>query len=131
MSTRSARTQAELQIEALRQLRQTQARSKPSPAPKAIAPKTEAAPAASSFELSERAAPAKRKGPSLPLSVELWRRLKERQREHHEFKRRREMGDWAAELLLAMPPQAHKLPAAAREELLQKIREWAELRGLR
>jgi hypothetical protein len=41
------------------------------------------------------------------------------------------MGDWAAELLLALPPEAHKLSAAAKQELWRKMREWAEARGLR
>jgi hypothetical protein len=136
---REARTPAELQIEALRQLKQGQARrpppAKPPQAPVAAAgasavPSPAARPA---FELSEQPAPAtlKRRGPELPLSPALWRRLRERQREHREFKRRRDMGDWAAELLLALPPGCAALAPEARTELFNRMREWAEARGLR
>jgi hypothetical protein len=135
---KDARTPAELQMEALRQLKQTQSRrpavAPPKARPAESAPRTDATAAPpNGFELSERGAtaPAKKAGPALPLSPELWRRLRERQREHHEFRRRREMGDWAAELLLALPPEAHKLSTAAKQELWRKMREWAEARGLR
>lgn len=133
MSAKAARTQAEQQIEALRQLKQTQARRKPTPPP--TAPKPAPSPAsaeAPSFELSEQPVKAaKKSGPSLPLSLAQWRRLRERQRESAEFRRRRDMGDWAAELLLALPAGASKLSPAGKEELLRKLREWGEARGLR
>ena len=130
---KEARTPAELQMEALRQLKQTQNRRKPLAAPKAIATAEPQARLATAFELTERTvstAP-KRKAPSLSLSPALWRALRERQSEHQEFKSRREMGDWAAELVLALPPHSHKLNPAAKEELRRKMREWAGARGLR
>ncbi len=128
-----ARTAAEQQIEALRQLKQAAPRRKAVPPP-ALKPAPPASPATPiGFELSDAPAAltAKKKGPNLPLSPAQWRRLRERQREHQEFKRRRDMGDWAAELLLALPPQAHRLGEEARAELFRKMREWAEARGLR
>lgn len=129
---KEARTPAELQMDALRQLKQTQSRRKPAPAPKAATAPESPAKVSTVFELTEKQpVAAKRKAPALTLSPALWRRLRERQREHQEFKRRREMGDWAAELLLALPPHSHKLNAAAKEELWRKMREWAGARGLR
>jgi hypothetical protein len=127
------KTAAELQLEALRQLKQTQARRKPTPAPtaKAAAPKAPA-PETAAFELSEQGSdPAKRRGPALVLSAQQWKRLRERQREHKEFRRRKDMGDWAAELLLALPPGVAALSLAAKQELFRKMRDWAEARGLR
>jgi hypothetical protein len=127
------KTPAEMQLEALRQLKQTQARRKPTPAPAPKAPTPAAPPATGvSFELSEQgAAPPKKKGPALALSASQWKRLRERQREHKEFRRRKDMGDWAAELLLALPPGVAALSPAAKEELFRKMRDWAEARGLR
>ena len=140
---RAAMTAAEQQIEALRQLKQGQGKRKAAPlpaAPKAVAPPLPAsqqaarpvgAPLAPAFELSEGQAPrARREGPALPLSVETWKRLRHRQRETKEFKGRREMAEWAAELLLALPPQTHKLSPAARADLFQRMQEWAKARGL-
>lgn len=133
MSAKAPRTQAEQQIEALRQLKQTQSRRKPAPPPSVPkAPPAVPMPDAASFELSEQPVKApKKSGPSLPLSLAQWRRLRERQRESGEFRRRRDMGDWAAELLLALPAGASKLSPAGKEELLRKLREWGEARGLR
>jgi hypothetical protein len=135
-----ARTPAELQIEALRQLKQSQARrpvpvkaAKPDGGAASIPVVPRQSPSKPGFELHEQAPPTpiKRLGPSLPLSPESWRRLRERQREHREFKRRRDMGDWAARLLLALPPGTAGLPEEARAELLSRMRTWAEARGLR
>lgn len=132
---KEARTAAELQIEALRQLKQTQPRRKalPAPAAKPAAPTTPQAPWVSGFELSESTAPRprKRSGPQLPLSASQWVRLRERQREHHEFRLRRDMGDWAAELLLALPPGVHALSAEAKAELFKRMHDWAAARGTR
>lgn len=127
------KTPAEQQLEALRQLKQTQARRKPTPAPapKAATPAS-VAPGVENFELTERpATPAKKRGPALTLSPQQWKRLRERQREHKEFRRRKDMGDWAAELLLALPAGVAGLSQAAKQELFRKMREWAEARGLR
>jgi hypothetical protein len=143
-------TAAEQQIEALRNLKQAQAKRKAKPVPPAppavpapvparlqaampvgLAPGEADAPAGQAFELSEGSRPkAKLDGPALPLSPQVWRRLRARQREHREFKRRREMGDWAAELLLALPPHAHKMGDASRQDLFDRLREWAQARGL-
>lgn len=129
---KEARTAAEQQIEALRQLKQAQPRRKAVPLPVAKPSKAPVAPA-SAFELSENRAarPAKKPGPQLPLSRAQWARLKARQKEHHEFRTRRAMGDWAAELLLALPPGTQRLSPEALEDLYRKMREWAEARGLR
>lgn len=130
------KTAAELQLEALRQLKQSQARRKPLPPPTpkpTSLPAPPSAPAAPTpFELSDGApVRQKRKGPALDLSAAQWKRLRERQRQHKEFRRRKDMGDWAAELLLALPPGVAALSAAAKQELFRKMREWAEARGLR
>ena len=124
------RTAAEQQIELLKQMKDAKAKRKPLPPPAAAQP---AAQAAAAFELAEGPRPlrAKAKGPALPLGKETWRRLRDRQAATHEFRSRREMGDWAAELLLALPPGAHRLGEPARAELLTRLREWAEARGLR
>jgi hypothetical protein len=132
------RTAAEQQIEALRLLKQTQAKRRPVAAPgaRAAAPaeKPAAAPATASapFELSENvgASAPRKTGPSLPVSAATWRRLRERQRQHHEFRRRRDMGDWAAELLLALPPGVAGMGEAARADLFDQLQKWAKARGL-
>ena len=143
------RTAAEEQIEALKQLKDAKARRKPAPLPPtprpvappqaphlvAATPIHEQAPpsGASGFELSEseRPAPKAKLGPQLPVSAETWRRLRERQRETREFKKRREMGEWAAALLLALPPQASKLGPEAQAELFKRMNDWCRARGLR
>ncbi|HXC63598.1 MAG TPA: hypothetical protein VNZ67_04530 [bacterium] len=136
------RTAAEQQIELLKQMKDAKAKRKPLPPPVAGPPAAErpsqgplplGAQPSAPFELAEgaRAPRAKAKGPALPLGKETWRLLRERQASTHEFRSRREMGDWAAALLLALPPGAHRLGEPARAELLTRLREWAEARGLR
>ncbi|HTB33860.1 MAG TPA: hypothetical protein VK842_03290 [bacterium] len=125
-----ARTAAEQQIEMLRQMKESKSKRKPTPPP---APAPAAQPARPAFELNEAQRPArvKTKGPSLPLSKETWRLLRQRQSDTHEFRSRRAMGDWAAALLLALPPGAHGLGEEAKAELLRRLAEWADARGLR
>ena len=65
------------------------------------------------------------------MGKDTWRRLRQRQADTKEFRSRRDMGDWAAALLLALPPGAHALGKEARAELLRRLAEWAEARGLR
>ena len=136
------RTPAEEQMEELRRLRETVGKRKPvSPAPqRSASPGTahsdrplNAAPSAGpqSFELSEAQPKKKKEGPSLALSKELYRQLLERQRAQRSFKRRKDLGDWAAELVLALPLDAHKLSADAKGELFKRMQEWAAARGLR
>lgn len=131
------RTAAEQQIELLRQMKEAKSRRKPaSPAPAPSRPEGPA-PArgggAPVFELDEGPRPArpKAKGPALPVGKETWRRLRERQAATREFRNRRAMGDWAAALLLALPPGAHNLGEDAKAELLKRLADWAEARGLR
>jgi hypothetical protein len=135
------RTPAELQMEELRRLRETLAGRKPAavPRPKVPAPTGPEAPRPSAtssgtvltgLEISE-ASKVKKSGPSLPVSKALYRQLLERQRIARAFKRRRDMGDWAAELLLALPFEAHKLSPEAKAELFKRMQEWAQARGLR
>jgi len=143
------RTAAEEQIEALKQLKDAKARRKPAPLPQtpravpplqpqhlaAATPLNEQAPPAGplGFELSEseRPAPKPKTGPQIPVSAETWRRLRQRQRETREFKKRRDMGEWAAALLLALPPQASKLGPDAQAELFKRMNDWCRARGLR
>jgi hypothetical protein len=68
--------------------------------------------------------------PALPVGPETRRLLLERQRTTREFKRRQDMGEWAAELLLALPPHSHTLSPQARAELFRRMREWCASRGL-
>lgn len=142
------KTAAEEQIELLRQMKDSRLKRKPAPLPPpskptllAQGPTAPAQPLAagastggSGFELAEKAAarPKARKGPgqALPVGKETYKLLMQRQREQHEFKRRQDMGEWAASLLLALPPGAHALPAQARADLLKRMREWCVARGL-
>jgi hypothetical protein len=68
---------------------------------------------------------------SLPVGRELWKRLQDRQASTREFRSKKEMGEWAARLLLALPARAHALDAAAREDLFRSMREWCATRGLK
>jgi hypothetical protein len=128
-----ARTAAEQQIELLRQMKEAKAKRKPAPPPQPPSGQPERAGTPPAFELGEAPRPerTKPKGPSLPVSKETWRLLRARQAATREFRNRRAMGDWAAALLLALPPGAHGLGDAAKAELLQRLAEWAEARGLR
>ncbi len=132
-----ARTQAEQQMEELRRLRETVGKRKPAGAPQNAAghrarrAESMAAISGGSFELSEAVAKRKKDGPSLMLSKDLYRQLLLRQRESRSFKRRRDMGDWGAALILALPFEAHRLSPEAKAELFQRMQEWAQARGLR
>jgi hypothetical protein len=131
-----ARTQAEQQMEELRRLRETAGKRKPAAAPKPLravqgGTSEMAAVSGGSFELSEAVAKKKKDGPSLAVSKELYRQLLQRQRESRSFKRRRDMGDWGAALILALPFDAHRLSSEAKAELFQRMQEWAQARGLR
>jgi hypothetical protein len=131
------RTPAEQQMEELRQLRETLSKRKPTAAPRSPNPgaakpaATQASVSGGSFELSEPVAKKKKEGPSLPLSPALYRQLLQRQREGHAFRRRKDLGDWAAALALALPFEAHKLSDDAKAELFQRMQDWARARGLR
>jgi hypothetical protein len=136
------RTAAEQQIELLRQLRAAKPKARqaapaaahPSGAPDRLGPAAEGpAPTGGAFEIVDGPPQPRPKqaGPSLPVSREQWKRLRERQSASKEFRTRKAMGDWAAELLLALPPQCSRLEADARGELFKRMREWAEARGLR
>jgi hypothetical protein len=139
----TARTAAEQQIELLRQLKDSKSKRKAvapaplrpasaAPMPASPSPLMEGdAPQAGHFELIEMARKAKAVGPALPLSRDTWKRLRERQALGKEFASRKAMGDWAAELLLALPPQASRMDKGAKAELFKRLREWAEARGLR
>jgi hypothetical protein len=152
------RTAAEEQIEMLRKMKEDRASTK-APPPSAPAAAPFSAPAASvraavparvpgtasrgsfapppegnaAFELAESgpAKPKRKSGHGLPVGRETWRRILERQRLTREFKGRKEMGEWAAQLLLNLPARAHTLDPQAREELFRRMREWCEARGLR
>lgn len=135
------RTPAEEQMEELRRLRETVTKRKPvapAKASAAVTPATRALPpvhgstgsGALSFELAEAQPKKKKEGPSLALSADLYRRVMERQRAQRSFKRRKDLGDWAAELVLALPFDAHKLSPEAKAELFKRMQEWAAARGL-
>lgn len=150
-----ARTPAEEQIEALKKMRaEKSVRKQPSaPAPRPKPTDIPEQPAAAAlplrprplaraelppspdprFELAESgpAKPSKPEDKALPVSRETWRRLKARQARTKEFKRRRDMGEWAAELLLAMPPRAHLLSPEGKADLFARLQEWGKVRGLK
>lgn len=133
------RTPAEEQMEELRRLREGLSKRKPAaaartPAPLAPRPAGNSLTAPSSangYELVEPAKKKKKGDPSLAVSKALYRQLIERQRSQRSFKRRRDLGDWAAELVLALPFDAHKLSKEAKAELFIRMQEWAQARGLR
>ena len=138
------RTAAEEQIELLKQMKEARLKRKPAPlpaAPKAAVlsqgPSAAAQPlavgaapsgAAGGFELAEDASARPkarlRAQHALPVSKDVWKQLMLRQRGSREFRRRRDMGDWAAQLLLALPPGVQALSAQARAELFKRMREW-------
>lgn len=133
------RTPAEEQMEELRRLREGLSKRKPVPVarPTAVGPARPAsagpvAPATSmgAYELVEPVVKRKKADPSLVVSRELYRKLMERQRAQRSFKRRKDLGNWAAELALALPFEAHKLSAEAKAELFSRMQEWARARGL-
>lgn len=106
------KTPAELQIELLRRLKEGK-----TPRQSASSPRE---------ARDERARPGR--GPShagLAISPALWRKLVARQRELKEFKNRRDMGDWAADLLLALPAYSRPADTAARESFLARLALWA------
>src|SRR5580658_5647466 len=107
------KTTAEQQIEMLKRMKETHLRP-------------DAAKAAGT-----RAIPRVKAVRSLPLGREIWKRLQDRQTSTREFRSKKEMGEWAARLLLALPARAHTLDAAAREDLFRSMREWCALRGLK
>ncbi len=136
-----SRTPAEQQMEELRRMRLTASK------PRAVAPKINRSsadasdpklvnapsipsPFAGGFELSEPLAKKQKLGPSLPLSPEIYSQIVKRQRAERSFKRRKDMGDWAAELMLALPFEAHRLSPEARQELFSRMQAWARARGL-
>ena len=131
------RTAAEQQIELLRQMKESRSKRNAAPPPAAMQPvhaqqpKGQALPAPAKAGEGARPARPKAQGPALPVSREAWQRLRQRQADTKEFRSRRDMGDWAAALLLALPPGAHALGEDARAELLRRLAEWAEARGLR
>ncbi|HTA17189.1 MAG TPA: hypothetical protein VK786_05545 [bacterium] len=107
------KTTAEQQIETLKRMKETHLRPD---AAKAAGAKTVA-----------RVKPVR----SLPVGREIWKRLQDRQASTREFRGKKEMGEWAARLLLALPARAHTLDAEAREDLFRRMREWCALRGLK
>ena len=139
------KTAAELQIEALRKMRDAKAKHKPAPIPRAAkvvaaqskpaSPSLSALSKASSskpgFELIEPPKASKTiEVATIQVSAEIWKRLRERQASSKEFKNKQDMGDWAAELLLALPVRSHELSRSAKAELFQRMQEWCAARGL-
>jgi hypothetical protein len=133
------RTPAEEQMEELRRLREGLAKRKPVTAARTTSSaqprqtsSSQPAPATSmgAYELVEPVVKRKKEDPSLAVSRELYRKLMERQRAGRSFKRRKDLGNWAAELALALPFEAHKLSPDAKAELFARMQEWARARGL-
>jgi hypothetical protein len=106
-------TPAELQMEELRRLRAGLAKAK---APRPPRPRAQAG--------------KENGGAALPLSADLYRELLARQKAEKAFRSRRDMGNWAAELLLALPLATHRLSPEAKAELFQRMQAWAKARGL-
>lgn len=139
------KTPAELQLEALRKMKEEaalaprRARPRPEAASDDVAPSIprQAVPSkAPAFEIVEAAPrspkPRAKRGANhtLLVSEEMWQRLRERERMNKEFKGKAELGDWAAELLLALPKNSHRLNEEARQELFARMAAWARARGL-
>ncbi|HTB22088.1 MAG TPA: hypothetical protein VK914_05240 [bacterium] len=115
-----SKTAAQQQIELLKRMKA--GRLEPSapvaaPAPRAKAKKT--------------ASPRVERVASLPLSRETWRLLLRRQAATREFRGKKDMGEWAARLVLALPAGAHSLDADAIEELFACMRAFCAEKGLR
>ena len=150
------KTAAELQLEALRQLRAEKS-GKPSasiPAEKIkvreiktresgvrIAPpigevEKAACELAEVVDESEgavarpRSSARKRQQMEIQMDARLWKQLNARIRESREFKRRQDLWDWAATLVMAFPPGAHQLSDESLEDLFRKIRHWLAARGI-
>jgi hypothetical protein len=117
------KTAAQQQIEMLKQMKRGRLKG-PQPGV------DEALEGASDFPRAAPApAPKLKSGHSLPVGDATWKKLLERQRSGREFRGKKDMGDWAAQLLLAFPPKAHGADAQGREELLQSLRAWAAARS--
>jgi hypothetical protein len=136
------KTPAELQMEELKRLKAS-AGKRPVPPPRRVESPVSTGPAAlrpkstgilpgaagaGGYELSEKKG---KPEPALPVSRELYRRLLAKQKESKAFKRKRDMGDWAAELLLGLPFEMHRLSPEAKADFFSKMKEWAATRGLK
>ena len=70
-----------------------------------------------------------RKTVGLPMHRETWKAFLERQKAHSEFRSKRELADWVAELLMGLPKGLHQAVPEAKRELFARIAEWAKARG--
>jgi hypothetical protein len=105
------KTAAQQQIEMLKRMKEGRLETPPSDG--------SAAPAA-----GKPAPRLSRSARHLPVGRETWTRLLELQASSKEFRSKKDMGEWAAALLLALPARAHSLDSEAREELFRNMREW-------
>jgi len=107
------KTTAEQQIEMLKRMKESHLRP------------------AGAKEAGSKAVPRVKPMRSLPVGREIWKRLQDRQTSTREFRSKKEMGEWAARLLLALPARAHGLDPEARDDLFRSMREWCASRGLK
>jgi hypothetical protein len=66
----------------------------------------------------------------IPLSAKAWSELKTGGLDRGLLKLNQELGDWAVTLLLNMPQGLKTLPESVRAEVFEKVRAWAQERGL-
>jgi hypothetical protein len=117
-------TPAERQIELLKRLKA----APPSADAEGVQAEPEDAGAAPT-EAPEETRGAPPSGPlprALPVSEVAWRRLVARQRASREFGKLAELGEWAAELVLALPPGASRMSKAEKSELFRRMAQWCE-----
>jgi hypothetical protein len=80
----------------------------------------------------KKAAPKRAEGAhSLPLGRESWDLLVRRQASTREFHGKKDLGDWAARLVLALPAGARNLDEKTIEELFAHMRAFCAEKGLR
>jgi hypothetical protein len=131
----TAKTPAEIQIEFLKKLKAEQKSGKSARQNKVRARELAAVPDPTlQWRLS--ASRTQKKGRRfqphhLSVSQAAWQRLQERLKQAGlSLKARRQLGDWAVELLLAFP-LADSLSPEVKSDLFQRIGEWKAARGLK
>ncbi len=135
------KTTAELQLDALRQMKEDARKAPPRTRPRIEDKKPSSGlfigsgipskePAFEIEEAKPKQQKVKGKVHAIPISPEMAQLLKRREKTYKEFSNRIEMGDWAAELLLALPINSHRLGKSARADLFSRMSAWAKARGL-
>lgn len=118
-----SKTAAQQQIELLKRMKAGRlAPDQPGPS----------APAKDAVSAKKKPAPKRaERAHSLPLGRESWDLLIRRQAATREFRGKKDLGEWAARLVLALPAGAHSLDAKTTEELFACMRAFCAEKGLR